>query len=230
MSQFNSVNEEIRAQVDKVKAQSLPKRIAYFWYYHKWQLIGTAAALLLVGSILHTLLTDHQKLYLTGVFLNTRLTNSECNALIDTYAAANDIDTGKYSVDFDCSLAYDPENPNDSVSTYTPVMMLAYSEGKIGDFVLTDAETFDFFGSAGYYRDLTDVLDEALLAQYKDRLYYYDFDDGNGAVPIAIDISDAPKLPMLGYDREQGVMYSIFYDSPHKEQALAFLAWVYTEK
>lgn len=229
MSQYNSVNEEIRAQADKVKKQSLPKRIAYFWYYHKWQLIGGTAAVLLVGSILYTLFTDHQKLYLTGVFLNTGLTNTECKALIQEYAAANSIDTVKYSVDFDCSLAYNIEDPTDSVSTYTPVMMLAYSEGKVGDFVLTDAKTFDFFGAAGYFRNLNDVLDEALLTRHADRLYYYDFDDGNGSVPIAIDISDAPKLSLLGYDPAGGVMYSLFYDSPHREEALAFLEWIYTE-
>lgn len=229
MSQYNSVGEEIRAQADKVKKQSLPKRIGYFWYYHKWQLIGGAAAILLVGSILHTLLTDHQKLYLTGVFLNTRLTNTEREALINEYAAANDIDLKKYSVDFDCSLAYNLEDPTDSLSTYTPIMMVAYSEGKVGDFVLTDAKTFDFFGTAGYYRDLTGVLDESLLARYADRLYYLDFDDGNGSVPIAIDISDSPKLPLLGYEKEDGVLFSVFYDSPHREQTLAFLEWIYAE-
>ena len=117
MSQYNSVNDEIKAQADKVKKQPLPRRIGYFWYYHKWQLIGGTAAVLLVGSILHTLFTDHQKLYLTGIFLNTRLTNTERAALIDEYASANGIDTEKYSVDFDCSLAYDLENPTDSVST-----------------------------------------------------------------------------------------------------------------
>lgn len=229
MSQYNSVNEEIKAQEDKVKKQSLKKRIGYFWYYHKWQLIGGLAAVLLVGSILHTLFTDHKKIYLTGVFLNTRLTNTDRETLIDEYAAANDIDTDKYSVDFDCSLAYNLEDPSDSLSTYTPVMMLAYSEGKVGDFVLTDAKTFDFFAGAGYYCDLNEELDAALLAQHADRLYYYDFNDGHGGVPVAIDISDAPKLSRLGYETEDGVLFSLFLNSNHQKQALAFLAWVYAE-
>ena len=229
MSQYNSVNEEMKAQADKVKKQPFPKRIGYFWYYHKWQLIGGIAAILLVGSILHTLFSDHQKLYLTGVFLNTRLTNTGRETLIDAYAAANGIDTEEYSVDFDCSLAYDPENPTDAVSTYTPVMMLAYSEGKVGDFALADAETFDFFASAGYYCDLTEALDDTLLAQHTDRLQHMDFDDGNGSVPVGIDISDAPKISLLGYKKEDGVIFSLFYNAPHREQALAFLAWVYME-
>ncbi|MDE7239831.1 MAG: hypothetical protein K2N41_08990 [Lachnospiraceae bacterium] len=229
MSQYNSVNEEIRAQADKVKKQPLPRRIGYFWYYHKWQLIGGTAAVLLVGSILHTLFTDHQKLYLTGIFLNTRLTNTERASLIDEYASANGIDTEKYSVDLDSSLAYELENPTDSVSTYTPVMMLAYSEGNVGDFAITDTKTFDFFGSAGYFKNLNEALDETLLSQHADRLYYYDFDDGNGSIPIAVDISDAPKVSMLGYEKEDGVLFSIFYNAPHTEQALAFLAWVYSE-
>lgn len=229
MSQYNSVNEEMKAQAEKVKKQPLPKRIAYFWYYHKWQFIGGTAAVLLVGSILHTLLTDHQKLYLTGVFINTRLTNTEREELITDYASANGIDTQKYSVDFDCSLFYNMEDPSDSVSTYTPVMMLAYSEGKVGDFALIDAKTFDFFGSAGYFGNFNETLDETLLAQYADRLYTYDYGDGNGSIPIAIDISDAPRLIELGYENDDGVLFSLFYDAPHKEQALAFLAWLYTE-
>lgn len=229
MSQYNSVNEEIKAQADKIKGQSLPKRIGYFWYYHKWQLIGGTAAVLLVGSILHTLFTDHQKLYLTGVFLNSRLTNTGREALVEEYAAANGIDTAKYSVDFDCSLAYDLENPTDAVSTYTPVMMLAYSEGNVGDFMLTDAETFDFFARAGYYCDLTDALDETLLAQHADRFCYIDFDDGNGSVPIGINLSDAPKLALLGYEKEDGVTFSLFLNSNHREQAIAFLIWLYSE-
>lgn len=229
MSQYNSVNEEMKAQAEKVKKRPLPKRIAYFWYYHKWQIIGGTAAVILAGSILRTLLTDHQKLYLTGVFINTRLTNTGREELITDYADANDIDTQKYSVDFDCSLFYNVEDPTDSVSTYTPVMMLAYSEGKVGDFALIDAKTFDFFGAAGYFCNLSETFDEALLAPYEDKLYTYDYDDGNGSIPIAVDISDAPRLNQLGYESDDGVLFSLFYDAPHKEQAITFLTWLYTE-
>lgn len=229
MSQYNSVNEEMKAQAEKVKKQPFAKRIAYFWYYHKWQLIGGTAAILLVGSILYTLLTDHQKLYLTGIFLNTRLTNTDREYLIQEYTDTNGIDTAKYSVDFDCSLAYNTENTYDSVNTYTPVMMLAYSEGKVGDFALTDAKSFDFFGYAGYYCNLNEELDESLLTRFADRFYELDLDDGNGSVPVAIDISDAPKLSLLGYGKDDTVLFSLFYNSPHKEQALAFLDWLFTE-
>lgn len=229
MGDYNSVNEEIKAQAGKLKNQSLPKKIAYFWHYYKWVLIGGIAIAILVISTLQALLTRHLDPYLTGIFLNTRLSYDDREALIDEYAAAAGIDTGKYSLDFDCSLAYNPENPSDSASSYTPMIMLAYSEGNIGDFMLTDAASFNFFAEAGYYRNLNEVFDESLLAQHADRLRYFDLDDGNGSVPVGVDLSDSPKLSLIGYEEDDGVLFSLFFRSDRVEQALAFLEWVYTE-
>lgn len=229
MSEYNSVNEEIRAQSDKIKKQPFSKRAGYFWYYHKWQLIAAVCAALLVGSIAKTILSDSKTIYLTGVFLNTRLTEPERETLIGEYAAAQGIDTDKYAVDFNCSLAYNLEDPSDSVSIYTPVSMVAYSEGCVGDFVLTDAGTFDFFAKSGYYADLSEALDASLLKRYEDRFYYYDALDGRGTVPMAIDISDSPRLASLGYPEDDGVLFSLFFNSGKKEHALAFLAWLYEE-
>lgn len=223
MGDYNTVNEEIRAQREKVRKMPWYKQVGHYWHYNKWIIIGIIIAVLLVASVTRSLI-NHRYAYVTGVFINSEATDPEVTALEQSFSETYDVNLKKYSVSFDCSLGYSVEDPTDSLSTYTPPKVLAYSEGKVGDFFICDADTFDFFAQSGYFIDLREVLTKEQLTQYEDHFYYYDAQDGNGSVPIAIRLENTGSLgSMRGY-RNKELYFSIFYNSQKPEHAMDFLS------
>lgn len=227
MGDYNTVNEEIRAQREKVRKMPWHKQLGHYWHYNKWIILGTAAAVILIVSMIRSAI-NHKDAYLTGVLMNSNPSESEVEALEQLYIDHYGVNTERYSVDFDCSLGYHIEDPTDSVSTYTPPKMLAYSEGKVGDFFLCDTDTYDFFAQSGYFADLRQVLSEDLLTQYEDRLYYYDAEDGRGEIPVAIRLETPESFrSFLGYADDEELLFSIFYNSRQPEHALEFLSLIF---
>lgn len=227
MGDYNTVNEEIRAQREKVRKMPWYKQLGHYWHYNKWIILGTAAAVILIVSMIRSAI-NHKAAYLTGVLMNSNPSESEVEALEQLFIDHYGVDTKHYSVDFDCSLGYHTEDPTDSVSTYTPPKMLAYSEGKVGDFFLCDTDTYDFFAQSGYFADLKQILSEDLLTQYEDRLYYYNAEDGRGEIPVAIRLETPESFrSFLGYADDEELLFSIFYNSRQPEHALEFLSLMF---
>lgn len=222
MGNYNTVNEEIRAQREKVRKLPWYKQVGHYWHYNKWIILGIIAAVILVAGVVRSLV-NHRYAYVTGVFMNSEATDPEVAALEQAFYDAYQVDRNKYSVSFDCSLGYRIDDPTDALSTYTPPKMVAYSEGKVGDFFVCDAETYDFFAKSGYFIDLREVLSDQQLGQYEDSFYYYDAQDGNGSIPVAIRINAAASLTSMHGYRNKELYFSIFYNSKNPEHALEFL-------
>ena len=224
MSDYNSVNEEIKAQNEKVKQMSLRKRLQHYWYYNKWILFAAIGAILLIYFIIDSMLTYNKTFYVTGVFINCGASPEREKELEQAFADAYGINTDTYSVDFDYSLSYDTEFV-DSATAYTPVKMVAYSEGHVGDFVLCDEESFGFFANNGYFADLSEVLSEEQFTAYEPYLYYYDAGDLRGSIPTAIRLTDISRLQQAGcylYGTDD-ILFTVFYLSDHKNHALEAL-------
>lgn len=230
MSDYNSVNEEIRAQNEKVKQMPLRKRLQHYWYYNKWILFAAIGAFLLIYFIIDSMLTYNKTFYVTGIFINCGASPEWEKELEQAFAQRYDINTDTYSVDFDYSLSYEVGFA-DPATAYTPVKMVAYSEGHVGDFVLCDEESFGFFADKGYFADLSEVLSEEQFLAYEPYLYYYDAGDLRGSIPTAIRLPDISMLQAAGcylYGSDD-ILFTVFYLSEHKTQALQALEFFMQE-
>ena len=227
MGDYNTVNEEIRAQRDKVKKLPWHKQLGHYWHYYKWIILGLLVAALLIIGIANSIF-HHKNAYLTGILMNSSATESQAQALEQLFTDHYAVDTDRYSVDFDYSLGYNADDPTDSVSVYTLPKMVAYSEGRVGDFFICDTVAYDAFAQNGYFADLRQVLSEDLLVQYEDRLYYYDAEDGRGEIPVAIRLETPESFrSFLGYADDEELLFSIFYNSRQPEHALEFLSLIF---
>ncbi len=230
MSNYNSVNDEIKAQGAKVKNMPVHKRLGYYFYYYKWIILVILAAALFIYFIAKSIISNQKPIYLTGVFMNSNTSSGHEALMEQAFADYYGIDLQTYSIDFDYSLGYNIEDPTDSLSTYTPPKMVAYSEGRVGDFVLCDTETFDFFAGSGYFADLSEIVTPEQLSRYQDFFYYFDAGDGRGSIPVAVRLEDTQLLHSMScYRGMDDIYFSVFYNSQHKDHALDFLEFICSE-
>ena len=227
MGDYNTVNEEIRAQREKVKKMPWYKQLGHYWHYNKWIIISIVLGTFFVVSLIKSAM-EHRYSYMTGVLMNSYATEAQEKSLEEMYIDAFEINMDDYTLDFDCTMNYYLEDPTDVTSINTPAKMVAYSEGKVGDFFICDAETYDFFAKNGYFADLSQELPDDLIAKYQDRFYYYNAYDGRGEIPMAIRL-ETPEIfkTFDGYADDEELLFSIFYNGQHTEQALEFLTFIF---
>ena len=231
MSEYNSVNDEIRAQSKKLKDMPLRKKIGYYIYYYKWIALAVIASVLMIFFIIKSIVSHLAPTYVTGIFMNCNTSSTNATQMAQAFSDYYSIDTNKYSIDLDYSLGYDIEDPTDSLSVYSPAKMVGYSEGHNGDFILCDADTFDFFAQSGYFADLSEVFTNEQLSPYDDSFYSFDSGDGRGSIPIAIRIENTDILHSMScYPNVNDIYFAVFHNSKHKDRALEFLNFIETSK
>ena len=247
-----AVMDEFKEERANLKNQPLKKRLAYFWTYYKWHVLGGLFAAL-VAIVLIRDMTGQTKDVLYGAFLNAYSTEIE-ETLADDFAAYLGIDTNKYSVTFNSGLRMSEQFDANAIDT-GEFFSVYIAAGDL-DVAVMDPYNFRKYAYADTYKDLRDCLDDKMLNFFSDKLFYVDLalleevearsqahlstedlifpdpshpEEMTDPIPVGIDISGCSRFTDAYYYQSEQIYLGIIINSDSVDTAVRFLEFLFAE-
>lgn len=222
MRNTNSLRDEIHLQRQKLIDQPFSKKIEYFWYYYKIHTIIIVLLACMFGSILHSIVTKKETV-LSIAYINA-FPNVDDEIFIEDFESFLGLNPKNQQVILDSTYYIDDESTSPYAVTYQQKFSTNAMAGKL-DVVLADVTNFDFYGSQGFFRDLSTILSPQLLEKYQDNLYYANlpYDDSDKDVPIGIRIDDTNKISQTSSYPNTDAYFGIISNSEAVDYALSYL-------
>ena len=174
MSNQNSVNGEIREQLQKLKDMSFTEKLGYLWHYYKIHAIITVLLTIFAASFIYHLATRKDYAFY-AVLLNAETPYIDYMAYSDAFAQYAGFDTNKYMAFFDTSSKISESYYNQDSAANTDKMSAMIYTGTI-DVIVADTYAFEYYAQSNSFVNLEDVLPKDILDKYRDSLYYTDYD------------------------------------------------------
>ncbi len=248
-----AVMDEFREEREALKNADLKTKWQYFLDYYKWWVVGIAAVLAFVISMIHSALTAKDNA-LSGYFLNTYADEEQTGTFVTEFAETAGIDLNEYQIMVDSSLQYTPGSMDESTYTSSQKIMVTIAAADV-DFLAADEAAFDYYGTTETFHDLRDIYTEEELEKFRDYIYYVDMDvirekeevveAGNfesyvapiydhlapeemgDPVPIGFCIQDSPKLADTYYFRTGSVPMGIVVNTQRLEATKQFVDYLF---
>ena len=228
MAVGNSVNDEIREQREKVlKNNGFKGRLEYFAYYYKWHVIIAAVILIFGGSMIYDVVT--QKYVALQVVYVNGFPNVETTEFMADFQKTIEIDENKEETLLDDTFYINAQSPSYYDEQSIEKLLVMCSAGTV-DVCVVDESYFGNMAEGGYFLDLSTVLSDEQMEQYKDRIVWYDCPNNiaEGKEAIAIDVTDASKLVSTQSFPNTKCYYGILVNSERIDNSLAFLEYIET--
>lgn len=181
---------------EKIKEMdSTRKKIGYIWDYYKFWIIG---AVVLVGLIVYftvVFVTREDKPALDIVLVNNYDDVSEDSKLAQGFVSYVGEENLPGKVEFDNNAFFNLEKNSDYKNSYY-MKVVAYLEADTVQAVICQYDNLIGIAKGGRLADLSDERVGDIFEKYKDRIVYYENDEGEN-VPVGIDISDGYKAAGL---------------------------------
>ena len=156
--------------------------------------------------------------------------DSSSTELLDSFVDYAGIDTKKHDAYIDASMHYGDAADNMTGYGYVDLeKSMAVIAAKELDVLVGDQSAFDYYCKSEVFSDITTVLPDDLMEQFKDKLYYYTNEETNETLPLGIDVSDAPKLQEYHYYDGITAYFGFIVHSDSVDNAIAFLRYIYEE-
>ena len=224
----NSVNDEIREQREKVlKNNGFKGRFEYFVYYYKWHVIIGAVILLFGGSMIYDVVTQ-KDVALQVVYVNG-FPNVETTEFMADFQKTIEIDENKEETLLDDTFYINAQSPSYYDEQSIEKLLVMCSAGTV-DVCVVDESYFGNMAEGGYFLDLSTVLSDEQMEQYKDRIIWYDCPNNitEGEEAIAIEVTNASKLISTQSFPNTKCYYGILVNAKNIDNSLAFLEYIET--
>lgn len=172
-----SLRDELQKEKNKLSRLSFGGKLQYIFDYYKFWILGVVVLIGLVWSIGSTIL--HNKP--TGFYamlLNaggTDLSGQADEAAGAAFAEAAGLDDEKQKIIVDTSATFNPNDQSQFSMAQNAKIAALYQSHDI-DAMVADPGVFTYYALNGSFVDLSDVLDDEILAAYEDagQVYYID--------------------------------------------------------
>lgn len=138
-----NVKESWQQQMKMLKGKTRKQKIAWFFDYYKWAVIGVAAAVAVVISIIHTAVTNKEAVF--GITMINASGNAVTTSGISTdewlkkpLAGYLGIDLDKYDITTDTSEYMSVGTISDSMELASQQKMIVYIAAQEVDVMLAD--------------------------------------------------------------------------------------------
>jgi len=222
------VIDDIRESRNSVNGKGFKYKAGYYWeYYRKPALVVILVAIFLF-SIIKTVVTAKDMAF-QAIMINA------FNAPDSTeFAEEIQVDLKKYDVYFDYSYKISPDFENYNESNYTSMQkLMAVIAAGTADVLIGDKEIMEHYADSQIQAALTEVFTDEELKAFEGKIIYHDVvDTETGEIiakdfPLAINVSDSPKLTECGAYYSDDVYLSVVCNSTHPEYVKAFLKYLY---
>ena len=187
------ITEEEKQKIKEM--DSVRKKIGYIWDYYKFWIIG---AVVLVGLIVYftvVFVTREDKPVLDVVLVNNYDDVSDDSKLAQGFVSYVGEENLPGKVAFDNNAFFNLANNSDYKNSYY-MKVLAYLEADTAQVVMCQYDNLMGLAKSGRLADLSDEKVGGICDKYKDRIVYYENDEGV-KVPVGIDVSDGYKAAGL---------------------------------
>lgn len=187
------ITEEEKQKIKEM--DSTRKKIGYIWDYYKFWIIG---AVVLVGLIVYftvVFVTREDKPVLDVVLVNNYDDVSDDSKLAQGFVSYVGEENLPGKVAFDNNAFFNLANNSDYKNSYY-MKVLAYLEADTAQIVMCQYDNLMGLAKSGRLADLSDEKVGGICDKYKDRIVYYENDEGV-KVPVGIDVSDGYKAAGL---------------------------------
>lgn len=167
-----AVMDEFKKEREMMKSRTPKEKFAYFWDYHKWHVIGTAAVLIFVISYIHNVVTAKDTAFY-AVLINS-VSVEDTDPYMQEYAEYAGIDLEEYDILFDSSMVIQKDTNDEMSYTYMQKLM-AYTAAAELDAMITGDETFRQYAYNENFHDLRNILTAEQLEKYEPYFYYIDY-------------------------------------------------------
>ncbi len=187
------ITEEEKKKIKEM--DSTRKKIGYIWDYYKFWIIG---AVVIVGLIVYftvVFVTREDKPALEVVLVNNYDDVSEDSDLAQGFVSYVGEENLPGKVTFDNNAFFNLANDSDFKNSYY-MKVVAYLEADTAQVIMCQYDNLMGIAKGGRLADLSDERVGDICEKYKDRIVYYEDEDGN-KVPVGIDVSEGYKAAGL---------------------------------
>lgn len=237
------ISEEIRQQQKKLKDMTPAEKAGYIAYYYKWHIIICLIIILVAGSFIYNIATKKEDVFFLEV-INANVALDGTGDLLEPYRKkASGFDSQKQQMTGD--YCYVDPNGGDYMSMATDQKVTAMITVGSIDAMITTPVIMEKYKASECFANMEEVLPDDLkkrLGEQGYEYYYTKITDVNTNsvtdVPIGVIISDTPVIKS-GYIDNNGIhqnyfeidrgafpVYSIMYNSPHRDRAVDFLYYL----
>lgn len=214
---------------DKISQLSTKEKIEYFWEYYK---IHAIAVIFTVTAVIYSIYVFSTK---TEDISHGFMINGACltspSVIAEDYLDYANITDEKKSIMVDTSLYLDLD-ANDMTSMEATIKINTLIPAKQIDYMIATKEIIQHYSSNNFFLSLDDVLELKEFDYISDQILTIDFtlEDHyyQGEHPMAINISDSPKLAEWGAYTEEDAYIAFIGNSERLEGAVDFLNYLYT--
>ncbi len=218
-----SLFDEIKNEQRKMKGKPLKEKIAYIWYYYKVHMLVIVVILVFSLNLISSIVKNNAPVAIYTVVLNADEPFADYSAFMKDFSTYAGIDSDKEQVTLDNSLTINREE-GDSMSIVTNQKLMALFSTKTIDVFIGDASNINNYAEVGTFCDLRDLLPEDFQEKYKDRFYYYTYEE-DGDIPVGIYIQDFPRIEETGMVSYPAIL-AVPNLSAQKENAVKFLEYL----
>jgi len=203
------------------------QKIEHFWEYYKIHTIVTIITLIIVVHTIYTISISTETLS-HGLFINAGSSATSSALISDDYLEYASIDNSEFSIVVDTSLSLNLDSDNMSTMETSMKISTLVPAGEV-DYIIAPKDIIEHYSANGFFISLEEFLPTELYETYSEQFLSYRFadDDSNpGEQPIAINISDSPKLAEWGVFANEDAYIAFVSNSGRPEAAIDFLEYI----
>ena len=248
--------DEFKKQREAIKNGTPKEKLAYFWDYNKWYVIGIVAVAIFATSFIYNYVTKTESV-LTGMMLNTYIDDMDTkDELIQTFIEEQNIDTSDYHVELNTNYTYSVGATGTNAQMNYAVLEAITAQAGNGmlDFMTGETDVLVDFAYKGWLSDLRTVLTDDQIAMYEPYFLYVDqavldeiekasenMEDVNiierpdpsnpdamkKPIPVFIDVTQCEKLTdIYTYEMDQ-LLFGVFFNTERQEMVQEFLDLIF---
>ncbi len=223
----NGMHDEIREQNEKLKNAPFKEKFKYFMDYYSKITIVIIVIIATVIYIAYSMITSPKDTAFAAYLFNSSGKPADTE-LQDKFIEHLGIDTDEYFAYIDSTMYYTSGNVSTDVYAHINKTMAVMYNGEL-DVIVGDATAIDYFSYGEYFHDITTILPDDLLEQFKDKLYYAVVNENGDKVPVGIYVTDSPKLNKYSYYPNSDPILCFISNSNSIDNAIEFLRYIYME-
>lgn len=185
-----------------MKDMTFGEKLGHLWDYYKWFAIVGVILIVAAVSVVISVIENSKELTYGGVIVNLSVTEEGRAYLKEGWFEALEGDPQKQKIELDEMYIPDAGQTTFAEASLANAQKITamISAGYV-DYVLADAYSIHYLGSAGSFSPLDTVLSQEQLAQFEGKLVTYE--DEEQSYLVAIDISELPfvKAHLISADK-----------------------------
>lgn len=208
--------------------KDIKKRLQYFWDYEKWKVIIPVVTVILIVSLVRTFFQEKKDPLLCLAVVNCSAEGRENAAdFFVEFEGTLESRAEDAEMEIDSSFVHPKEDDAvasaDSAAVASVQKYQAILTCKRLDVTISTDWAVEIYEQSGCYEDLSKLLTEEQMENWKEKLFYCKNDEGEN-VPVGLYLDGVKELDE--WYPEQPPILTVSTLSTRKDISLAFIEWI----